>query len=942
MLAFIRKTVLAGAKKNAAAPAILLIVFFYLAINTAYYGIFFSMSRMLVRSLFSALLTASFIIIERSPLDSKVTAFLSPMLMAVWIIAGAIFLDGDVLIFIYISAIAMISLTYLKPRSLAIYIAASSATLAVILFIFRINLLGSVFTTVQNGLFFIASIGLNIIIYIFCRSYLESLTAMTEAKNEAGEVMKDIEQQNNLMHIVNDAAALLMKADTENFAGAIGQGMEIIGKCIGVNRVGVWENDLKDDGKLYYRLAYQQTTEEGPYEIAVGTEYAYQDALPNWGAVFARGESVNGPLKSFANEESAHLLAHAIQSVLDIPIYMNEEFWGFIAFEDCNDERVFTEWEENILRSWGLLVVVAIRRNEIALDLETALRSAEDANQAKSAFLANMSHEIRTPMNGIMGFAELALDKAVTHQVREYLGKIVDSTKWLLYIVNDILDISKIESGKMELETVPFDLQHVFTRCQSVILPGVNEKGLDLRVYAEPVTGRKLLGDQVKLYQALMNLLSNAVKFTNAGVVRMSSFIKRSNDRSATVYFEVKDSGIGMSPEQIEKIFEPFTQADSSTTRNYGGTGLGLTISKNIVELMGGMLTVESAPGAGSTFSFVLTFDTVEVPDNATDAADDLETDLLDQPLFSGLVLVCEDNHMNQEVICEHLTRVGLQTVVAENGRIGVEMVQERIQKGMKPFDMIFMDIFMPVMDGIEAASKITALDTGTPIVAMTANVMTSEIESYKQSGMIELVGKPFTTQELWRCLLRRLSPVGMSPVEAGGLAHEDAVLRRQLEKNFFRNNRDKYEEIIGAIAGGDITLAHRLAHTLKSNAGLIGKTGLQNAAGEIETLLKEGKIPSWSYMEALETELASTLEQLEPLQDDPGEAEPRQSLDAGQIRRVVAELEPMLKIRSPESLNLLEDIRLIPGADELALQIEKYNFKLAARLLDELKKEWI
>jgi len=574
--------------------------------------------------------------------------------------------------------------------------------------------------------------------------------------------------------------------------------------------------------------------------------------------------------------------------------------------------------------------------HKLQYDLEEAVKSAKAANQAKSAFLANMSHEIRTPMNSIMGFAELATDKAATPQIKEYLNKITDSTKWLLRIINDILDISKIESGKMALENVPFELHSIFLRCQSVIHPSLTEKGLDLRVYAEPPIGKRLLGDPVRLYQAIMNLLSNAVKFTNAGTVKLSSAIKATNDNSMTVYFEVKDSGIGMTGEQMDKIFEPFIQADSSTTRNYGGTGLGLTITKNIVELMGGKLTVESEPGIGSTFSFELTFETVE----ATDVIPEYnEINIIEKPDFDGLVLICEDNPMNQQVICEHLARVGLRSVVAENGRIAVEMVRECMQKGQPLFDIIFMDIFMPVMDGIEAASKITKLGTGIPIVAMTANMMSSEMDNYKKSGMYDCVGKPFTTQELWRCLLKHLAPVSVSVVDESSQIKDNNILENKLQLKFASDNQNKFAEIAEALDAGDISLAHRLAHTLKGNAGQIGKTALQKIAAEIEALLKDGNIPAKEQMGYLENEIAAALVELKPLLAKPANRAASDIINADQARMLLEQLEPMLKSFNSESLNLIDKIHAIPGAEELARQIEDYDFESATQTLAELKK---
>ena len=563
------------------------------------------------------------------------------------------------------------------------------------------------------------------------------------------------------------------------------------------------------------------------------------------------------------------------------------------------------------------------------------LEAAETANLAKSKFLATMSHEIRTPMNSIMGFAELAMDSNSMSQVNDYLGKITDSTQWLLRIINDILDISKIEAGKMDLEQTPFDLRDIYSRCQSVILPSIKEKGLDLSIYAEPSTGKKLLGDPVRIYQVLMNLLSNAVKFTNSGTVKFSSSIKSSDNDKTTVYFEVKDSGIGMSSEQIDKVFDPFMQADSSTTREYGGSGLGLAIAKNIVELMGGKLTVKSSPGLGSLFSFEITFNTIDTPD---DMSAQSKFDMLERPHFDGLVLICDDNSLNQELICAHLARVGLRTMAAENGKLGVEMVRRRIEENEKPFDLIFMDMFMPVMDGMEAASKIMAMNTGAPIIAMTANVMSSELEKYKRNGMPDCLGKPFTTQELWRMLLKYMTPVGSYHVDE----HEDNnELQKKLQINFYKNNQTVHAEITEAVAAGDVNLAHRLAHSLKGNAGLIGKMGLRNAAAEVEMLLKDGTASVWeNKMNILKTELISVLDELKLLFDESMQQEKPQTLDTAQMLALFEKLEPMLENINPECVALLEDIRAVPGAEKLAQQIEDYDFESAAGTLVALKKK--
>jgi len=595
--------------------------------------------------------------------------------------------------------------------------------------------------------------------------------------------------------------------------------------------------------------------------------------------------------------------------------------------------------------STGRRLEILVRQRTEELELEVNQRKAAEkearaSSEAKSQFLANMSHEIRTPMNSIMGFAELALESNTIPQFRDYLSKITDSTSWLLCIINDILDISKIESGKMELEKVPFSLHEIFSRCQSVILPTAKEKGLDLSVYTEPPTGKKLVGDPVRLYQVLMNLLSNAVKFTDTGVVKFSSAIRDSGNGNMTVYFEVRDTGIGMSSEQIDKVFEPFIQADSSTTRNYGGTGLGLAIVRNIVELMGGKLEVESSPGIGSTFSFEVMFGTIESTGEQS-ARENFS--FIEKPRFDGLILICDDNPMNLEVICEHLSRIGLRTIVAENGKQGLEAVQRRMEKNKKPFDLIFMDIFMPVMDGMEAATKIMELNTGTPIVAMTANVMTSEMTRYREFGMPDCLGKPFTTQELWKCLMKYLPATNFSVADKHSQAadeEEEKALKR-FKTSFVKSSQTLYNEIQKAAGEGDVKLAHRLAHTLKGNAGQIGEKRLQEAAGAAEAMLKDGKnLLTDEQMSILETELKSVLEKLAPLLAEADTRNKTETPDEEKVRELFEKIENMLVNINPECMNLLDDIRAAPGTDELVRQIEDFDFGAAVKTISVLKEK--
>jgi CheY-like chemotaxis protein len=280
---------------------------------------------------------------------------------------------------------------------------------------------------------------------------------------------------------------------------------------------------------------------------------------------------------------------------------------------------------------------------------------------------------------------------------------------------------------------------------------------------------------------------------------------------------------------------------------------------------------------------------------------------------------------MNQRVLTDHITRVGLNSEIAENGQEGIDKVQKRIDTGQKPFDLIFMDIHMPVMDGIKATPKIIRLGTGTPVVAMTANVMIESREHYKTLGMSDYVGKPFTSQELWRCLLKYLKPVGFAE---SGKAEEnsDSILQKQLKTDFAKSNQAKFDEIAGALAAGDVILAHRLAHTLKSNTALIGRPNLQKVAADVEASLKDGENRTTAeQMTLLQSELCAALDELTPFLDETTEDQMADEYDAEEARALLDKLEPLLKSGNPDSLGLIDGLRSIPGSKELIEKIEDF-----------------
>jgi len=418
----------------------------------------------------------------------------------------------------------------------------------------------------------------------------------------------------------------------------------------------------------------------------------------------------------------------------------------------------------------------------------------------------------------------------------------------------------------------------------------------------------------------------------------------QSDESTVTMSFEVKDSGIGIAPNQLESIFEPFTQADADVTRRFGGSGLGLTITKNLVELMGGQLRIDSTVGVGSKFSFDLTFDTVNDGTEST-LSEKIVFDELEKPEFKGEVLLCEDNVMNQQVISEHLARVGLKTVIAQNGKIGVDLITNRINEGRKLFDIVFMDMHMPVMDGLEATAIISKLNTGMPIVAMTANIMTNDRDIYEKSGLCGFVGKPFTSQELWRCLMTYLEPVNWITQDEAQKKQADAELNNKLISRFIDKNSDVYIKIKEALSAGDNVLAHRLVHTLKSNAGQIGKTILQQISAEVEASLENGENRiTTEQMKTLKMELDAVLAELIPIAKEQEYLDDKsiEYVDNATALRLLEEIEPLLANNNSESLAYIDELRAIHGSELLMKQIDDFDFKLAHETLLKLKESLI
>lgn len=560
---------------------------------------------------------------------------------------------------------------------------------------------------------------------------------------------RELEQRDKLLQATADAvAALLVKEDLDE---AIGDSLRTLGTAIGVDRVYIFENFTEPEtGRLFTSQRHEwcakhiSSQEENPVVMPM----PFEETCPSWPAILSKGEIIQGLVRDMPEQERLTLEPQDILSLLVAPIFIHDQLWGFIGFDDCTTERQWTHIEKQILTTASLSLGTAYFRKRTEIELLNAKEKAEASDRLKSTFLATMSHELRTPMNAIIGFSEIADKESSPEDLLTYLKIIHSSGKQLLAIIDDLFNISLIEAGEIRIRPESFLLEQVTAALQRVFVSEqrlLRKEHIMFYVKADKnLDNKRLNTDLTRLLQVLYNLLRNAIKFTEQGFVEFGFTADEDH-----VIFYIKDTGIGIPVDKQGIIFDKFRQVDDSHTRKYGGTGLGLAIAMRLTELLRGRLWVESQAGAGTTFHLRIPCRYSDEEEGESRSNRIVSSDFL----HGKTILLAEDEESNYQLIRTYFQKADHVLIWVTNGHEAVEMVRHRPE-----IDLVIMDLKMPSMDGYAATPLIKKLRQDLPVIALTAHAMFGDQERVIREGFDDYIAKPVSRNQLFRILEKYLA----------------------------------------------------------------------------------------------------------------------------------------------------------------------------------------